>query len=190
MITLILGDSDFPKLIIKKLKKEKKNFFIIDLSKNNSFKKEKNSYRISIGKFGSMINLIKKKQSKKVLFAGKIHKPNFSKLRLDLKGILYLPGIIKAAKLGDAAIIKSIINILKQEKIKVIGSNFFNQELTLNRGNYTKLKPSLLDAKSIIKGISFFKKSNKLDHVQAIVIKDSKIIAKENKAGTKKCYQD
>ena len=186
MITLILGDSDFPKLIIKKLKKEKKNFFIIDLSKNNSFKKEKNSYRISIGKFGSMINLIKKKQSKKVLFAGKIHKPNFSKLRLDLKGILYLPGIIKAAKLGDAAIIKSIINILKQEKIKVIGSNFFNQELTLNRGNYTKLKPSLLDAKSIIKGISFFKKSNKLDHVQAIVIKDSKIIAKENKAGTKK----
>jgi DUF1009 family protein len=58
--------------------------------------------------------------------------------------------------------------------------------LTLNRGNYTKLKPSLLDAKSIIKGISFFKKSNKLDHVQAIVIKDSKIIAKENKAGTKK----
>ena len=65
MITLILGDSDFPKLIIKKLKKEKKNFFIIDLSKNNSFKKEKNSYRISIGKFGSMINLIKKKTIKK-----------------------------------------------------------------------------------------------------------------------------
>ena len=58
--------------------------------------------------------------------------------------------------------------------------------MTLNRGNYTKLKPSLLDAKSIIKGISFFKKSNKLDHVQAIVIKDSKIIAKENKDGTKK----
>ena len=186
MITLILGDSNFPKLIIKKLKKEKKNFFIIDLSKKNSFKKEKNSYRISIGKFGSMINLIKKKKSKKVLFAGKIHKPNFSKIRLDLKGILYLPSVIKAAKLGDAAIIKSIINILKQEKIKVIRSNFFNQELTLNTGNYTKLKPSLLDIKSINKGISFFKKSNKLDHVQAIVIKDSKIIAKENKDGTKK----
>ena len=52
MITLILGDLRFPKLIIQKLKREKKNFFIIDLSKNNSFKKEKNFYRISIGKFG------------------------------------------------------------------------------------------------------------------------------------------
>ena len=186
MITLILGDLRFPKLIIQKLKREKKNFFIIDLSKNNSFKKEKNSYRISIGKFGSMINLMKKKKSKKVLFAGKIHKPNFSKLRLDFKGILYLPSVIQAAKLGDAAIIKSIINILKKEKIKVIRSNFFNQELTLDTGNYTKSKPNLLDKKSINKGISFFKKSNKLDHVQAIVIKDSKIIAKEERDGTKK----
>ena len=121
-----------------------------------------------------------------MLFAGKIHKPNFSKLRLDFKGILYLPSVIQAAKLGDAAIIKSIINILKKEKIKVIRSNFFNQELTLDTGNYTKSKPNLLDKKSINKGISFFKKSNKLDHVQAIVIKDSKIIAKEERDGTKK----
>ena len=186
MITLILGDSNFPKLIIKKLKKKKKNFFIIDLSKKNLFKKEKNSYRFSIGKFGSMIDLIKKKKSKKVLFAGKIHKPNFSNLKLDLKGIFYLPSVIKASKLGDAAIIKSIINILKKEKINVIRSNFFNPELTLNSGNYTKLKPNILDDKSIDKGINFFKKSNNLDHVQAIVVKDTKIIARESNEGTKK----
>ena len=56
-----------------------------------------------------MINLIKNKKKSKKLFARK-NKPNFSKLRLDLKGILYIPSIIKASKLGDAAIIKSIIN--------------------------------------------------------------------------------
>ena len=186
MITLILGDSNFPKLIIKNLKKQKKKFFIIDLSKKNSFKKEKNSYRFSLGEFGSIINLIKKKRSRKVLFAGKIHKPNFSKLRLDLKGLFYIPGVIKASKLGDAAIIKSIINILKNEKIKVIKSNLFNPELTLDFGNYTKIKPNFLDRKSINRGVNFFKKSNNLDHLQAIVVKDSKIIAKENRHGTKK----
>ena len=42
---------------------------------------------ISIGKFGSILKLIKEKNSKKVLFAGKINKPNLSSLRLDLKGI-------------------------------------------------------------------------------------------------------
>ena len=38
---------------------------------------------------------------------------------MDLKGFYYLPRIIKAAKLGDAAILKTIINILSKEKIKV-----------------------------------------------------------------------
>ena len=35
-----------------------------------------------------------------------------------------MPRIIKSSKLGDAAILKEIINILKKEKIKTI--NFFN----------------------------------------------------------------
>ena len=87
MIGLFLGDTDFPEIVLKKIKKLKKEYFIIDFSKNNKFKKDKNSYRISIGKFGKIINLIKEKNCKKVLFAGKITKPNFTSLRLDLKGI-------------------------------------------------------------------------------------------------------
>ena len=63
------------------------------------------------------------------MFAGKIAKPKFSTLRLDLKGIYYMPSVIKAAKLGDAAIIKAIIKILREKKIKVISSIFFNPEL-------------------------------------------------------------
>ena len=77
MIGLFLGDTDFPEIVLKKIKKLKKKYFIIDFSKNNKFKKDKNSYRISIGKFGKIINLIKGKKSKKVLFAGKNTKPKF-----------------------------------------------------------------------------------------------------------------
>ena len=186
MIGLFLGDSDFSEIVLKKIKKLKKKYFIIDFSRNNKFKKDKNSYRISIGKFGKIISLIKKKKSNKVLFAGKIAKPKFSKLRLDFKGIYYMPSIIRAAKLGDAAIIKSIIKILNNENIKVISSIFFNPELALKSGNYTKLKPNNIDVKSINKGIAHFNKLNSLDHVQALIVKDSKIIAKEDNRGTKR----
>ena len=123
MIGLFLGDTDFSEVVLKKVKKLRKDYFVIDFSKNNKFKKDKNSYRISIGKFGKIINLIKEKKSKKVLFAGKIAKPKFSTLRLDFKGIYYMPSVIKAAKIGDAAIIKAIIQILKNENIKVIASS-------------------------------------------------------------------
>jgi DUF1009 family protein len=186
MIGLFLGDTDFPEIVLKKIKKIKKRYFIIDFSKNNKFKKDKNSYRISIGKFGKIINLIKEKDSKKVLFAGKIAKPNFSSLRLDLKGIYYMPKVIRASKIGDAAIIKSIINILENEGIKVISSIYFNPKLSLKKGNYTKTKPNNNDNNSIEKAKDYFNKINSLDHIQALVVKDEKIIAKEGRQGTKK----
>ena len=186
MIGLFFGDTDFPEIVLKKIKKIKKKYFIIDLSKNNKFKKDNNSYRISIGKFGKIINLIKEKNSKKVLFAGKIVKPNFSSLKLDLKGIYYMPRVIRAAKIGDAAIIKSIINILENEGIKVISSVYFNPELSLKKGNYTKTKPSKIDNNSIKKAKNYFNKINNLDHIQALIIKDEKIIAREGRQGTKK----
>ncbi len=186
MIGLFLGDTDFSEIVFKKIKKIKKKYFIIDFSKNNKFKKDKNSYRISIGKFGEIIKLINKKKAKKVLFAGKISKPKFSSLRLDFKGIYYMPSVIRAAKIGDAAIIKSIIKILSNEGIQVISSTFFNPEITLKKGNYSKIKPNKKDIISIKKGKDYFNKVNNLDHVQALVLKNGKIIAKEGKEGTKK----
>jgi DUF1009 family protein len=186
MIGLFLGDTDFSDIVLNKIKKLKKKYFIIDFSKNSKFKKNKYSHRISIGKFGKILNLIKEKKSKKVLFAGKIAKPKFSSLRLDFKGIYYMPGIIKAAKKGDAAIIKAIIKILNIEGIKVISSISFNPELVLKSGIYTKLKPNNKDLVSIKTGIKYFNKLNDLDHVQALIINDSKIVAKEGREGTRK----
>jgi UDP-2,3-diacylglucosamine hydrolase len=186
MIGLFLGDTDFSEVVLKKIKKLNKKYFIIDFSKNNKFKKDLNSYRISIGKFGKIINLIKDKKSKKVLFAGKIAKPKFARLRLDFKGVYYMPSILKAAKLGDAAIIKAIIKVLDNENIKVISSIFYNPELTLKIGNYTKLKPNKNDINSIEKGITYFNKLNSLDHVQAVIVKNNTILAIEDHQGTKK----
>ena len=85
MIGLFLGEKDLPNEIIKKIERKKIKYFIIDLTKNNKFKKKKNSYFINIGKFGEILKLIKSKKCKKVIFAGNIIKPKISKLKLDFK---------------------------------------------------------------------------------------------------------
>ena len=185
MIGLFLGEKKLPLEILKSLKKKKIKYFIIDLSKNNKFKKDKNSYSISIGKFGKILELIKSKKCKKVLFAGNIIKPKISKLKLDLKGIYYIPRIIKASKLGDAAVLKELINILSENKIKVIKLNTYNPELTLNKGCYTKLKPSITDKFTISKGIQILNKSNSFNHVQALVINNQRVVSLEKRRGTK-----
>ena len=61
--------------------------------------------------------LIKSKKCNKVIFAGNIIKPKISKLKLDLRGLFYIPRIVKASKKGDAAILKVLIKILSENKI-------------------------------------------------------------------------
>ncbi|MDC0943099.1 UDP-2,3-diacylglucosamine diphosphatase LpxI [Pelagibacteraceae bacterium] len=185
MIGLIFGETDFPKQILKRINKKIK-YLIIDLTKNKDFKKDKNSFSVSIGQFGKIINILKKKKCKKVIFAGKVNKPNFSKLKLDFKGIYYIPRIIKSSKLGDAAILKEIIKILKKEKIGTVSSTIFTPELSLIKGNYSKVRPSIQNKKDISKSIKALNKTNSYSYSQGAVSRNNKIIAIEGKGGTQK----
>ena len=189
MIGLIFGDTDFPEEILKNIKKRKIKYLIIDLSKSMKFKGDKKSYRVSIGQFGKIINILKENKCKKVLFAGKVNKPNFSNLRLDLKGTYYLPRIIKASKLGDAAILKEIIKILDQNKIKTDNSLTFNPELSLNKGNFSKIKPNKQDQLDIKKAIKTLNNLRQYNFSQGVVVRNKKVVSIEGKGGTKKMLE-
>ena len=184
MIGLIFGETDFPKYILKKIKKKYK-YLIIDLTKKKFFKKDKNSYSVSIGQFGKIISILKSKNCKKVLFAGKVKKPNLRSVKLDLKGIYYMPKIIKSSKLGDAAILKQIIKILKGYKIQTLKSNIFTPELSLRKVCYTSIKPNKNDKNDINFAINALKKSGFFSHVQGAISRNNKLIAKEESTGTK-----
>jgi DUF1009 family protein len=186
MIGLFFGDTEFPNEILKKVKEKKIKYLIIDLTKAKKFKKYKNSNSVSIGQFGKIINILKKNNCKKVLFAGKVNKPNFSKLKLDLKGIFYLPRIIKASKIGDAAILKEIIKILLNNKIKTENSLKFNSELTVKKGIYSKIKPNNQDKLDIKIAIKTLNNLGHYSYSQGVVVRNKKIISIEGKGGTEK----
>ena len=185
MIGLIFGETDFPKQILKKIKSKTK-YIIIDLTNKNIFKKYKESYSVSIGQFGKIINILKKNKCRKVLFAGKVKKPNLSKLKLDLKGIYYIPRIIKSAKLGDAAILKEIIKILKTEKINTVSSTIFTPELSLKKGNYSKVRPNVQDNIDISLAVKALSKTKAYSFSQGAVSRNNRIIAIEGNEGTEK----
>ncbi len=184
MIGLIFGETNLPTEILKNIKKKKIKYLIIDLTKSKKFRKNRKSFSVSIGQFGKIINILKKNNCKKVLFAGRVSKPNFRKLKLDLKGIYYIPRIIKASKLGDVAILKEIIKILREQKIITLNSLTFNPKLTLKRGNYSKTKPNNDDNKDIQKAIKTLSGLGKYNSSQGAVVRNKKVIAIENNGGT------
>ena len=186
MIALIFGETNFPKEILKKVKKRRIKYLVIDLTRKRTFRKDRYAYSFSIGQFGKIIKVLKENNCKKVLFAGAVKKPNFSKLRLDLKGIYYMPRIIKSSKLGDAAILKEIINILNQEGIITISSLAYNPELTLKKGNYSKVKPSYEDKIDIKKAVKTLSKLGKYNFSQGTVVRNKRVIAIEGEGGTQK----
>jgi DUF1009 family protein len=186
MIGLIFGDTSFPNTIYKTIKKKKISYCIIDLSKSKRFRKDKRSFSVSIGQFGKIINILEKNNCKKVLFAGKVNKPNLSKLKLDLKGMYYIPRIIKASKLGDAAIIKEIIKILAQNKIKTEDSLIYNPELSLKKGLFSKIKPNNQDKIDIRKAFKTLNNLGSYNFSQGVVVRNNKVVSVEDSGGTKK----
>ena len=186
MIGLIFGETNFPIQILKRIKRRHLKYLIVDLTKRRKFKKDRYSHTVSIGQLGKIIKIFKENKCRKVLFAGKVKKPNFSKLRLDFKGIYYIPRIIRSSKLGDAAILKEIIKILKQEKIRTISSLTFNPELTLKKGSYTKTKPNREDKIDIKKAITTLNILGKYNFSQGAVVRNRKVVAIEGKGGTQK----
>jgi len=186
MIGLIFGETNFPIQILKRIKRRHLKYLIVDLTKRRKFKKDRYSHTVSIGQLGKIIKILKENKCQKVLFAGKVKKPNFSKLRLDFKGIYYISRIIRSSKLGDAAILKEIIKILKQEKIRTISSLTFNPELTLKKGSYTKTKPNREDEADIKKATITLSRLGKYNFSQGAVARNRKVVAIEGKGGTEK----
>ena len=85
----------------------------------------------------------------------------FVHLKKEIFGILKVKdGNERALSSAMNALLKKF-KILDKEGIKVISSIFFNPELAVNVGTYTKLKPSAEDNKSIKKAIKMFSNEKK-----------------------------
>jgi DUF1009 family protein len=184
MLGLIVGETDLPKFLIKTLLKQNKDFLILDLTKLNIYKKYKNSYALKITELGKALSILKKNNCKNVIFIGKVKRPEISLLKFDRKALFYLPRLFSAFKKGDGNILKEIIKIFKENKIKVLNSMKFTPELVFKEKSINNVKINNLDKMSISKGISVVKSLSKFDIGQSVVINDGFVLAIEGPEGT------
>ncbi len=184
MIGLVLGDTKLGRLIIKKLKSIDQNFLIIDISNKKIYRKNKNCISLSIGQLGKAISILRKNKCKKVIFAGRVSRPNFSKIKLDFKFLYNLPKIIRSSKKGDAALIKEFLKIFKKEGFKILNSTYFNPELVLKKGNYTKAQPNSSNKSDIIKAKNIISDLGRHDIGQGAIVRKGYVITIEGPEGT------
>ncbi len=117
-IGLLAGDGDLPKAVITAARQDGYDIFVAHLGKVIDMDVEGANF--SLGEFGKITKAFKKTNVTHVCFAGNVARPDFKKLRPDFKTLTKLPGAIKAAKDGDDALLKYVVQTFEDDGFAVI----------------------------------------------------------------------
>lgn len=142
-------------------------------------------HKISIGRFGGLISLLKKLSIMNVVMAGKVPKEllfkNKSSIIPDLKTVKLLFSLKDRA---DDTIMRAVVEELEKNGIKLHKTTTFTKNLLAPQGVLTSHKPSKSDLRDVEFGWGIAKKMGRLDIGQTVVVKDMAVMAVEAIEGT------
>jgi len=138
---------------------------------------------INPGKFGELIDTLKKHSVKEALMAGKVQKSLLYKSKIvpDMRGVKLLFSIINK---GDDVILKAIKKEFADEGIDIIDTLTFSPHLLTPEGCLTRKQPDDEEWKDIEYGWKMAKEIGRLDIGQTVVVKKMAVVAVEAIEGT------
>jgi UDP-2,3-diacylglucosamine hydrolase len=138
----------------------------------------------SLGELGKLIRLLKDADCYEITMAGKVHRPEIHRLKLDARGALALPRVIAAAIRGDDALLRALIGLLEKEGLHVIGSAEAARDLLAPEGPLGELEPTEDEQGDVLHGIRVVRALGELDIGQAAVVCRGLVLAVEAAEGT------
>ncbi len=142
-------------------------------------------HKISLGRFGGLLSLLKKLSISNVVMAGKVPKAllyeNKANIIPDLKAVKLL---FSLKNQSDDTIMSAVVKELEKKGITVHKTTDFTRDLLATEGLMTRRKPSEKDLKDIHFGWDIAKEIGGLDIGQTVVVKNLAVMAVEAIEGT------
>ncbi|WP_034826685.1 LpxI family protein [Hyphomonas pacifica] len=139
---------------------------------------------IGLGEVGGVLKRLKTAGCKDVVFAGIVNRPNFSDLKLDMKGMALLPKVLSAARQGDDALLRVLVNEFERQGFNVLGSHEVNGKLLAPAGLIAGNDPDPADMTDIEHAARVVAATGALDIGQGAVVCDGLVLAVEAQEGT------
>lgn len=139
---------------------------------------------VGMAEAGKMLRLLKENACDAVVLAGKVRRPDFSKLKADWRGALLLPKVVAAAAKGDGALLSVLVDTLDAEGFRVIGAEAVLLELAAPAGALTTRRPTAEEIADIRKAAAIIAALGPFDVGQAAVVADGFVLAVEAAEGT------
>ena len=183
-IGLIAGGGDLPKHVVRAAEQGGHDVSVIALKGFAEASDFTDVKSLGLAEFGKMTKALKKVKATHICFAGIVKRPDFKKLKPDLKAMFHMGGAIKAAKQGDDALMRYLLELFEKEGFEVIAPQDVCKSLLLPEGILGSVPLSVAhkeDAKTACKIAS---KIGALDIGQAAVVCQGVVLAVEAQEGT------
>jgi DUF1009 family protein len=139
---------------------------------------------VGIAELGKVFDVLHQERCRAVCFAGNVRRPDFAKLRPDLRAIKFLPGVLAAAIKGDDALLRHLIDQFEREGFKVEGAQEVAANLLLAEGPIGRIAPKAEHSADIALAVKLAKAIGELDVGQAAVAAKGLVLAVEAQEGT------
>jgi DUF1009 family protein len=137
-----------------------------------------------MGQIGKTLALLRINACEEVVLAGYVARPDFLKLRYDLKGLSWLFPVVWAMRGGDNTLLDAMVSLFEREGLTVKGVAEIAPLLQIPVGPLGHVNPTPQDASDITIALSAAREHGAHDVGQAVVVREGKIVAMERSDGT------
>lgn len=182
---IIAGGGDLPRAVAQSARENGRDIFVVSLTgESNDWTAQFLREEVSLGEMGKALRALAANKCTDVIFAGRVGRPRFTELRLDVKGALVMPRLAAAALKGDDALLRGVVDIFEKEGYRVLSVAEAAPSLVLGEGVIGKYRPSTESAADIAKGFKVVAQMGELDIGQATAVCDGLVLAVEAAEGT------
>lgn len=138
----------------------------------------------ALGEMGARFKALKDAGCDAVTFAGVVRRPDFRTLKLDARAALMLPKVMAAARKGDDALMRAILDEFEREGFSIVGPEEAVEALLAPRGALGALTPDADARADIAKAAAVAATLGAWDVGQGAVVCDGFVLALEAAEGT------
>lgn len=182
---LIAGAGALPRLIAEAAAEVRSGVYVLRLAGVAGGETEGfPGAEVGMGEAGKILRLLKENGCDAVVLAGRVRRPDFSGLKLDLPGAALLPKVLAAAAKGDGALLSVLVDALDAEGVRVIAPEAVLGALAAPAGALGNREPAEGDHADIAKAAALITALGPFDVGQGAVVADGFVLAIEAAEGT------
>ncbi|HEX3663728.1 MAG TPA: UDP-2,3-diacylglucosamine diphosphatase LpxI [Rhizomicrobium sp.] len=182
---IIAGGGELPRAVAQSVRESGRNIFVIGL--RGAADPEIAAFPhdwISLGEAGRLFRLLRANDCTDVLFTGQVARPKLNELKTDTRGLMLLPRVIAAARAGDDALLRALMDILSGEGFRAVGVGEAAPGLLAPEGLLGRTKPDADQERDMALGVKVVRALGALDVGQSAVVCAGLVLAIEAAEGT------